>query len=385
MSTPIEIARGRLFAAEEAAPYLATALWTLTFHPVEGMYEKANAYMGVDQWWRVYYDPRCLALWTKIAFATGLIHELGHVLRDHAGRRGSRDPVLWNLASDGAVNDDIQSPLALLDSDFHPTKAGLPTGQTEDFYYDKLKASQKTYKLKCCGSGADGVTKEWELQGEDGESVKVSPEQAEMIRKKVAEDIKECKERGEVPGGWQRWADATLNPQVPWQTLLMRHVRRAGQVRAGSTDYTYSRRARRQLPSVILPRMVARTPRLAAVVDTSGSMANRQIGLALGEVQGIGRACGDGTAVFFVDAAVAGRTTAGHVGRGARGGGGTDMRVGIRAALADKPRPDVVVVLTDGYTPWPEAKPGCEVIACLTASAGGRVGIPDWIRVVEVR
>lgn len=58
------------------------------------------------------------------------------------------------------------------------------------------------------------------------------------------------------------------------------------------------------------------------------------------------------------------------------GGGGTDMRVGIAAALALRPRPDVVIVLTDGETPWPEERPRVELIVGLLHPT--HVETPQW-------
>jgi predicted metal-dependent peptidase len=42
----------------------------------------------------------------------------------------------------------------------------------------------------------------------------------------------------------------------------------------------------------------------------------------------------------------------------ALGGGTTDLRVGISCAAELVPSPDVIVVLTDGETPWPHRAPG---------------------------
>ena len=39
-----------------------------------------------------------------------------------------------------------------------------------------------------------------------------------------------------------------------------------------------------------------------------------------------------------------------------QGGGGTDMVAGIDAAMSLRPRPDAVIVLTDGYTPFPHQR-----------------------------
>ena len=67
------------------------------------------------------------------------------------------------------------------------------------------------------------------------------------------------------------------------------------------------------------------------------------------------------------------------------GGGGTDIREGIRAAINAKKKPDVVVIITDGHTPWPEAKPrqNTHFIAVLT-SAQTRSDVPDWMKTAVI-
>jgi predicted metal-dependent peptidase len=65
------------------------------------------------------------------------------------------------------------------------------------------------------------------------------------------------------------------------------------------------------------------------------------------------------------------------------GGGGTDMGAGIQAAYGLRPRPAVCVVLTDGYTPWPEMAPkGMRVVSGLLGA--GAPAAPDWVRSVRV-
>jgi predicted metal-dependent peptidase len=64
------------------------------------------------------------------------------------------------------------------------------------------------------------------------------------------------------------------------------------------------------------------------------------------------------------------------------GGGGTDMRVGIEAALAAPERPNIVVVLTDGLTPWPAENLSCRVIAALIGSTAPQP--PGWVETVRI-
>jgi len=63
------------------------------------------------------------------------------------------------------------------------------------------------------------------------------------------------------------------------------------------------------------------------------------------------------------------------------GGGGTDMRAGIAAAMALRPRPDLVIVLTDGETPWPERRPAARVVVCLIGDGGHA---PEWASVARI-
>ena len=70
------------------------------------------------------------------------------------------------------------------------------------------------------------------------------------------------------------------------------------------------------------------------------------------------------------------------------GGGGTDMGAGLAAAGKLRPRPSVVVILTDGMTPWPmDAPKGMQIVVGLIANKnqGGRTwATPQWARVVPI-
>ena len=55
-----------------------------------------------------------------------------------------------------------------------------------------------------------------------------------------------------------------------------------------------------------------------------------------------------------------------------KGGGGTDMRVPLK--YAEQFDPKVVVLFTDGYTPWPKEEPPYPLIVCCTTNVEVPVG-----------
>ena len=136
----------------------------------------------------------------------------------------------------------------------------------------------------------------------------------------------------------------------------------------------------------MLPALRRPVPELAVVCDTSGSMSDELLAMALAEVEGLLRALGM-TRQLRVLACDAAAGPAQRVSSARQvslvGGGGTNMGAGIEAACSLRPRPAVTVVLTDGYTPWPAAAPkGMRVVVGLVGS--GAPDAPGWARSVRV-
>ena len=409
---PEKISAARLALARRR-PYVSAALWAL--QPVE---RPGLGTLAVDRWWRLYYDPATVQEWSVEELTGVLYHEIWHLLRGHPERATtiSAEPMAWNIAADAEINDDIlgeTNALNLPKGVVTPEAMGWDPNLLAEQYYELLKrqgeqggqnkqhgpgerplSGQEPPKPgrsgRSCGSCAHGRQEAWE-EGEPGEGKTpgIREAQAEAIRRKVAQEILEAaKRRGDIPGSVKRWAEEKLGPpKVDWRRELAASVRWAVASQSGATDYTRSRPNRRQAAygSVLMPALCRPTPEVAVVVDTSGSMEDGLLTQALAELKGVLQSLGGRTAtVLAVDATV---QSCGRVFRPEQvhlaGGGGTDMRVGIEAALERRPRPQVVVVLTDGLTPWPETAPqGVRVVVGLIGEERGEA--PEWARVVEI-
>jgi predicted metal-dependent peptidase len=213
--------------------------------------------------------------------------------------------------------------------------------------------------------------------------------EADLIRRRVAQDIKaHGKGRGTVPAGLDRWASGVLAPPVvPWSRVLRAAVRSAIGRQAGLTDYTFARPSRRRVPGVIMPAMRGPQVIVSIIVDTSGSMSQADLDAALSEIAGVLRSSGidrDRVTVLCCDAeASTPRRVRSVSDVRLTGGGGTDMRVGITAASRARPAPHVIVVLTDGLTPWPERRIAARLI-CAVISGAPPAGTPPWATTVHI-
>lgn len=381
----------RLYAAR-ARPYLATALFAL--HTVES---RSVPTMAVDRHWRCYVSPAFVDRTPPEELAAVWVHEVSHLLRDHHGRSdrvarerglvGPGERLRMNIAADCEINDDaFGDGLIRPEGAVEPAMLGLPEGELMEDYLRQFRLGPYTQGLAWldCGSGADGLERDWELGPEGAHGL--SAQERDAVRFRVAQGI--TARPGSAPKGWRRWAEEAFHPPQPWRELLGAAVRSATSGAGAGDDYTYGRPSRRSVgvPGVVLPSLRRKPPRVTVVIDTSGSVSDAELGSALLEVAAICRAVGgrrDLITVVPCDAAATiAHTLCSSEGIPLVGGGGTDLRTGFAKALRAQPRPDVVVVLTDGQTRWPSTRPPCRTVVGLfprQASRSWNEDDPDYV------
>lgn len=404
-------AAARVWAAHQA-PYLASALLALEPIVVDQSEDPPHARfdlgsLPVDGQWHVYLDPEVLSELDVPTAGFWLIHQVSHLLRHHderypGGVGGSGEPVskrsnaqaCWNLAADAEINDDlVAGDAAMPATAVTPAAMRLPDSLTAEEYWDLLGSREDQAHARNgdepdqgddCGSGCDGEGRPWDA-GTPG----VAHTGRRLVERDVARRMKEHQRRyGNMPAGWQRWADEVLEPTVSWQRMLASAVRLGVADVAGRVDFTYRKPSRRSsvTPDVVLPSLRQPLPKVALVLDTSGSMNDQMLSQCLAEVKGVLQGLGVGRRHLRVVCCDATAYEAQRIleARDVQllGGGGTDMGAGLAKAAELRPRPDLVIVLTDGFTPWPAEPPrGIKIVVGLLDPNGT---VPDWARAIPI-
>jgi predicted metal-dependent peptidase len=360
--------------------YFAPALFNLV--PIR---TDLIASMAVDAQWRLYYNDSWLTAHTVEENAAVLIHEVSHLLRDHEMRRkaaAAKLPAIWNTAADCEINDDLASEgLPLPGDPPQPEKYGLYVGETAEIYYGQLAPPddgspprQRLRGSECdCGSGAHGERRPWELPDDDGSpggTPGVDPVKAQLVRREVAQRILDRSgDAGDVPLGWRRWARGVLAPKVDYMATIRHAVRKTlRESTLGRYDRTYKRPHRRQAAygEFLMPSFYQPRPRPGFLIDTSASMEDTQLARAVAELAGLTRQLGYGAEVLVAccDVAVHDvRKVFNTAQLQMYGGGGTDIGVGLRWFTERRNDPiDLLIVVTDCQTPWPQEAPPFPVI-----------------------
>ena len=367
--------------ADKCAPYFAQARSVMAMVVNNEMPHP----MAVDKHWRCYYNPAMIDAMPPIEIAYIMLHELRHLLFDHAGRKGNRDHTLWNYAADAELNGQnwpgLKLPANMVGAE---NTFGMKSGMLAEQYYNckqLQKPSKDSSATSASGSCADGITRPWELPTEDVPVLTQLEQQA--IRVTAAANVKSHAMRGSLPLGLELWAGRVMKPIVPVSSLLHSAIT-SGLSKSGIGVRSYSRVKRRGM--LCIPRHKALCPVVCMVVDTSGSMGrgeNSELQRAISLVVGMAHSIATVNVVWIDSKPQLQRNVSSSAQIKCIGGGGTDMRTGVAFAddLQGRDKPDVIVLVTDGKTPWPEAPTKAQLVTVITTEAKG----PTYGKVIRAK
>lgn len=292
-------------------------------------------------------------------------HEVLHCSNKHHVRRGQRDPKLWNVACDLAINPIvISSGFTLPTGCLFPRMFNYPEFKTAEWYYGKLQSDGRMNNPNLQGSG-DG-----DDPGQCGGVMDAGSSQSELDRsdqewtRAAAQAAQQSKGRGNMPGCLQANIDRTLKPKVNYWDLLHQYM-----TRNDRSDYSWSKPNRRHLHTGrYLPALWSqKIGKIVVTVDTSGSCWERPVlDRFAAEVEGVRQVMPSQVVVIYHDTDIQGQPEVIEADEPFRlapqGGGGTSHRKVFRLIENDHDDADVVICLTDLETEFPHQAPEIPVI-----------------------
>jgi predicted metal-dependent peptidase len=316
---------------------------------------------------KFYYNSRFIMMLKpkEVEFLVG--HEVLHVVYDHMGRRGTRDPEIFNIANDYAVNADLKRHKV---GEFIRTVPCLYEQKydgksSEEIYDDLMKNVQKININDLIDQMIDDhLDDEGEGDGEEvdgsgkgkGKRPKMSAEERERVRQEVKQAIisaAQSANAGELPAGVQRLIRDVTDPVMPWRELIQTNL-----TSAIRTDYSWMRPSRRGWHmDAVMPGM---TPGeeidVVVAIDMSGSISNKQAQAFLGEIAGMMEAFdGYRVHVFCFDTEIYNPADFSSENMDTideyepQGGGGTDFDAIFEYLKREGNVPKRLICFTDGY------------------------------------
>ena len=247
-----------------------------------------------------YYNSRFVDMLKpkEIEFLFG--HEVLHCVYDHFGRRGDRDPQLFNIANDYCVNADLKKHRVgefittvpcLYDSKYQD----MSSEEIYDILYEnaeKIDIGSLIDKLLDEHLDGEGDGEDGDKDGEGKQKGKGRPSISAEERQKIKDEIKEAvlaaaaasDGAGNLPAGVKRIIEDMTAPKMNWRELLRMQLESTIK-----SDYTWMRSSRKGwhmdavMPGMKLDPMID----IAISIDASGSMQDRMLKDFLGEVAGI--------------------------------------------------------------------------------------------------
>lgn len=263
------------------------------------------------------------------------------------------DKRLANQAADYVINLEIADLSAL-----YPDFVTLPRSALLDEAYRGMDAQQVFNLLKKQdkgGQGGDGF--------DEHDFKEMTAEEKDAFTKEVEQALRQGQLlAGKNGGDVSKNIKELLTPKVNWKDQLRDFMT---ELTNGKDDSTWRRPNRRWLQhDIYLPSAVTESMGcLAVVVDTSGSINDLLASAFLTEIVALAETVRPSMIhLIDCDADVQNHRVLAPEQFGDlrnikefKGGGGTDMREAFKYIDKNNLRPEAIIVLTDGFTPFPTA------------------------------
>lgn len=310
---------------------------------------------------RIVFDPEFANRLSDDELKFIMVHELFHCVLNHCSRAKGKISLIYNIACDIVVNSIILDMLDLDDIVIDGNKAMhiAPDDRegkeytADEIYQMLIKLSEEKVK-DIYGYGIDSHIVWADLDP--------SSKQNEIWRTHIKSASKACSIDG-LPLSLKRYVkDISHNPKCNWKQLLHDFIQ------SDRSDYTYSTPDKRFAgEDMIMPSFQeeidgARVRKLWAVVDTSGSISDKTLTDAMNEIYGaLTQVNLEGWMSFFdtdISEPVPFESAEDLDKISPVGGGGTSFDIIFSSIQKNFPDefPEIMVILTDGYAPFPEEK-----------------------------
>jgi predicted metal-dependent peptidase len=209
-----------------------------------------------------------------------MAHEVLHIVFKHHLRRGVRDPEIWNIATDFAINQ------VLVDNGFTLPEGGLIDpeykGLSAEAIFDRLPDDAK--KKYAQGAAMGEVKDAKKDDGGDMSEAEVKQMEAD-IDTKVMMAASGAKAIGKLPSAIKSLIEEMERSQVDWRDVMRRFV-------GGDQpdDYSFRKPQKKMyhMTGIISPSIEKIGAGDVVVgIDTSGSVTRKELKFFLGEINAI--------------------------------------------------------------------------------------------------
>lgn len=318
---------------------------------------------------KLIYNSKLLESFSDDDIRKLIKHEILHIALRHLSRRGTRNPIKWNIAADLCVNSRIRddgeelSPAFLYDSKFHNLNVEqiynlLPDCNTKNgCVYIRVNDNSEIGKV---------------LDGHIELPQELRDEITEQWTTRITEAATVAKARGKLPGIAKEFLDEIFAPKLYWTDYLRRFV-----VSNISNDYSFLPPNKKYIESgFVLPSLQSEGLNdIVISVDVSGSIdLETDLKEFYGEIQGILDAFDVTLHVIQVDAKT---QNVKMYQKGdilnrieIHGRGGTSFRPPFEYVKEKNLNPQCLIYFTDLMGDFPKEKPSYPVLWVVTTDLG---------------